>query len=192
MADNERVDTTWVGLILIGFVLFLFGFLGLELGNVFGEGIKWPLDVGVFAYLCGAIGLILLILAVLGYRVGNPIAAGVFAFVAVFLVFFYFDQVHGEAPSTNWILYIGVALFFLVFAVYAFLVNAPKLLVLLLALVALAVLFFGLAFYMAADANVDTMKTMAIIGGVFSFLGFLNATYLGLAFAVPGGKIPMV
>jgi len=196
MANDVRVDTTFVGLFLIGFVLLMFGVLGLQLGNVFGDVPKdMPIDTHVFAHVVGIIGVIIVLLAIFAYRTGAAVAAGVFAFVGAFFIIYYMDNDFClVAGNSNWFLYIAIAIFFLIYAFYSFMQKAPKFLTILLVIVTFVVFFFGLALAFSPAgpcANVDAFKGLAITTGIFAFIGFVVATYLGLAFANPK-KVPLI
>ena len=80
--------------------------------------------------------------------------------------------------SDSWFLWIVIAIFYLVFTVWAFLAGTPKMLLGILVITALVFLFLGLA--LNAE-TADSMKTMFLIMGIFGILDFLLATYLGLA-----------
>jgi len=195
-AENARVDTTFIGYLLIGFVLLIFGVLGLQWGELFGDVYKdMPIDTNVFTQICGVVGLILILLTVFAYRTGKQISAVVFAFTGFFLIATFIDNwTESEIYNSDWFMFLAFAIFFLIIAIYALIAKAPKFLAVLLVLVALMALFIGLGFFYAwfgPGDNYDLSKTMGILLGIFGFLGFVVATYLGLAYANPK-KIPLI
>jgi len=164
MSEN-RIDPTVAGLFLVAFIALVFGFLGIELY----QGLSWGL-AGVAATLAGFIGILFVVLTVSAIRAGNAFATALFAVVAVALVM---------VPicfGVSFFAFILVAIFLLVFALIAFLIGTPKLLVIILAFVALLYLFVGLCIN---DGIVDSI--FALLFGIFGILAGAVALYLAVA-----------
>jgi len=200
-ATNEtRVDTTMVGLLLVGFVLLLFGIFWLQGAGVFGTGAhNKALDSSVLAQIYFVVGLILILLTIFAYRTGKTKATIVFPFVAMFLFVFYYDitmnsEMGVVAHSSNWALYIVLAIFLFIIAIYMFIEKAPKFLSVLLLLIGLTLLFYGIACIYGSNGpcyDPDVRKALDAVMAIFSFLAFIVATYLGLAYGDPK-KIPLI
>ena len=170
MSEN-RVDPTVAGLYLVGFITLFFGLLGVQMYNA-----DFAL-MGVAQVFSLLIGFVMLIFAYMAGKAGNGFAVALFAFIAVAL----FAVLVGLNPGTPIVFY-AVVIFFLVFAIVGFIIGAPKLLSLLLLLVALLYLFVG--FYVN-EAN----EIFAIAFGLFGLLSFIIATYLAVALGTQ--KLPV-
>jgi hypothetical protein len=169
--SETRVDPTVAGLFLVGFITLFFGLLGIEL---FQDGTSKL--AGVAADFICIIGIIMVVFAFMAGKSGNAFATALFAFVAVAL----FGVTYG-LPDFPVVFY-AIALFFVVFAITGFLVDAPKLLVVLLFLVALLYFFVGLWF------GYDEAPYAAAFG-LFGILSFLVATYLAIGLGTQ--KLPV-
>lgn len=201
--NNVRVDTTFIGYFLIGFVFLIFGVMGLQDGGLFGEFTpenyrNLPIDYSVFSMVVGAVGFIMILLAVFAYRTGKQITAVSFLFFGLFFIFVRFNHVAKSGlgqltANSDWFLLVAFAIFFLIIAIYAFVAEAPKFVTVLILLTALTAFFFGLCCLYAPFGmdNVDLHKAMGFVFGIFALLAFVIATYLGLAYAVPK-KIPLI
>jgi len=116
----------------------------------------------------------------------------------VYLGLEYFNYVvksgHGIlTANSDWFLYVAIAIFFFIFVIYSLIARTPKFVSVLLLLIALMVFFIGLNcyYYVFGQANEDLYKAFGIVYGIFAFLGFIVAVYLGLAYANPK-KIPLL
>jgi hypothetical protein len=182
--SETRVDPTVAGLFLIGLVTLFFGLLGLEM---FGAGASEEAATifRIAGSLIGIVGFILIIFAYMAGKVGNAFATALFAFVAVALFAVgYGITDFGTADMVVFpTLFYAIAFFFLIFAIVALLIGAPKLLAVLLFLVCLLYLFVGF-FVATLDAP------YAIAFGFFGFLSFIVATYMAVALATQ--KMPVV
>ena len=169
MSEN-RVDPTVAGLFLIGFVMLVFGIAGIQL---FNSG--WPdLLVAAFDFII-PVAFIILIFAYMAGKAGNAFAVALFSFIAVSL----FGA--GYMLGTEVMLFAIVAFFFIIYAIVALLIGAPKLLVILLFLVALLFLFLGFAF--AIEKGAGDPSAYCLVFGFFGILAFLVATYMAVALA---------
>lgn len=201
---DGRVDMTFVGLLLIGFVLLILGITGLQEGGLFGDirgPTKYtdlPIDFDVLAQILLAVGIILLLLTIFEYRVGNKYSAALFVFFGCMFIFYYFSEYSGVTDylycNSNWFTFIALAIFSLLGAIYLTFSKAPKFVALLLLLFGLFLVFFSLTCFYSVfgpSDNYDIYKAMGIVYGIFALLGFIVATYLGLAYANPK-KIPLI
>ncbi|MDR0778521.1 MAG: hypothetical protein LBE48_03675 [Methanomassiliicoccaceae archaeon] len=161
--SETRVDPTVTGLFLVGFITLFFGLLGIDL---FQDAANNGL-VDVAGNFIGVIGIIMVVLAYMAGKSGNAFATALFAFVAVAL----FGVRYGIGETVAFpVVFYAIAFFFVIFAIVAFLVGAPKLVVILLFLVALLYFFVGLWFGYEESSY-------AAAFGVFGILSFLVATY---------------
>lgn len=184
--SETRIDPTAMGLLFIGFITLVIGLFGID---VYSGGLPGALTssdsyigAGVFAVaLLG--GIALAIIALFAYKANSNFGASLFGWIAVSLLLVAafggaFAGLFNLDLSVSWFLWIVIAIFYLVFTVWAFLAGTPKLLLGILVITALVFLFLGLA--LNAE-TADSMKTMFLIMGIFGILDFLLATYLGLA-----------
>lgn len=188
MSETARIDPTAMGLLFIGFILFVVGIFGIESGKLDSVYI----GSGVFAVaLLG--GLALTFVAVYAYKAGSNFGATVFGWVALslFLVAAYggaFSGIFMFDLNESWFLWIIVGIFYLIFTAWSLLAKAPKILAGVLFFVALVFVFLGLALNGDMSDNADTYF---LITGICSLIGFILSTYLG--FALTGAaKIPVV
>ena len=168
MSEN-RVDPTVAGLFLVAFIALVFGLFGIE---TYSSSTSWGVPAPLLAAI---IGIAFVVLTVSAIRCGNAFAASLFAFVAIALIAV-------QVCLGVWIMFVLIAVFFIVFALIAFLIGAPKLLAIMIACVALLYLFVGLYFNTGTDGY-------AIAFAIFGFLGGLVALYLG--FALSTEKLPV-
>jgi len=133
-----------------------------------------------------------LVLMYMAAKVGNAFATALFAFVVIALIAVQ-PAVGGIAIGidatgviSSMALYV-IAIFFILFALVAFFIGAPKLLSLQLFFTALLYLFVGLL--LAADNMADSI--MALFVGIFGVLASAVATYMALALAQEKVKLPM-
>ena len=167
--SETRVDPTVAGLFLIGFLTLVFGIAGIQM---FNSGTSDLLDAAGF--LIAPIALVILIFAYMAGKAGNAFAVALFAYIAITL--FGASQFLGNEPM----LFYLVAVFYVIFAIVAFIIGAPKLLGILLILVAFIFLFMGFMF--AVMGSGDT-EPYAIAFGLFGVLSFFVATYMAIALA---------
>jgi hypothetical protein len=176
MAEN-RVDPTVAGLFLIAFVTLIFGIAGLQ---VFNSGSPDILIAGG-AFII-PVALIIFVFAYMAGKAGNAFAVALFAFIAVALfgATFMLDL---ETPGNlgEPLLFVIVAFFFMIFAIVALAIGAPKLLFILLILVALLYLFIG--FFVAVANGGNDASGYALVFGLFGILAFLVSAYLAVALA---------
>jgi hypothetical protein len=182
MAEN-RIDPTVAGLFLVAFIALVFGFLGFQIFLGFGFetvgeeiitvfDVDWGLDA-VAAPLAAAIGIVFLVLTVSAIRVGNAFAAALFAFVAIALT-----AVQYGFEVSSFMFYI-LAIVFIVFALVAFIVGAPKMLAIMLIFVGLLYMFVGV-FSIDGFAG-ESAETFGLLFGIFGILAGLVAMYLAFA-----------
>ena len=172
MSETKRVDPTVAGLLLIGFITLVFGIVGIQIFN----GDDFTVMFGAAGFFLLPLAGVMLVFAYMAGKCGNAFATALFAYIAVaFLGTTYLVSVE-EA-----LLFYIVGFFFIVFALVAALIGAPKLLVLLLIFVAALFIFFGI-FYGAIAAG-DDPKAYAGAIGIFGILSFLIATYMAVALA---------
>jgi len=175
MSEN-RIDPTVAGLFLTAFITLVFGFVGiLTYGKVDGAS---ALTAATLA-MSSVVGLVFLVLTVSAIRFGNAFAASLFGFIGVALV----GATVGLTAGSAYLFFI-IAIVFIVFALVALLVGAPKLLMILLFFVALIYLFVGL-FVNAADPE----SVFALVFGLFGVLAGVLALYM--AFALSTQKLPV-
>lgn len=171
-----------MGLLFIGFITLVVGLFGIDQYNALGGSTADPMIAsGVFAVaLIG--GLALALIAFYAYKANSNFGASLFGWIALSLLFVAaFGGAFGglfNFTLDGWFLWVVIAIFYLIFAIWAFLAGTPKLLLAILVITAMVFLFLGLA--INADTT-DSMKTMFLIMGIFGILDFLLATYLGLA-----------
>ncbi|MDR2866461.1 MAG: hypothetical protein LBV13_03545 [Methanomassiliicoccaceae archaeon] len=170
MTEN-RVDPTVAGLFLVAFITLIFGFLGVSLysaNEIFGA---IPA-----AGLATLVGIMFIVLTVSAIRCGNAFAAALFAFVAISLL------AVSSSFGTSAFVFILLGIMYIVFALVALIIGAPKLLMILLFLVGLLYIFVGAFVYDGGD-------TFALLFGVFGILSGVVALYLG--FALSTQKLPV-
>ena len=173
MAEN-RIDPTVPALFLVALITLVFGFLGIDSYQNMG----WKLGL-VAAPLAAAIGIVFVVFTISAIRVGNAFAAALFGFVAIALY-----AVQYGLPVKSMMMFIILALIFIVFVIVAFMVGAPKLLAIMLLCVALLYLFVGLF--------VDAGKADSVYGLLFGIFGILAGLLsLYLAFALSTQKLPV-
>jgi hypothetical protein len=172
-----------MGLLFIGFITLVIGLFAFDQYNALNGSTADPMIAGgVFAVaLLG--GLAVALIAIFAYKANSNFGASLFGWIAVSLLLVAafggaFAGLFNLDLSDSWFLWIVIAIFYLVFTVWAFLAGTPKLLLGILVITALVFLFLGLA--LNAE-TADSMKTMSLIMGIFGILDFLLATYLGLA-----------
>jgi len=189
MSETTRIDPTAMGLLFIGFILFVVGIFGIDMSNKIDT---MYIGGGVFAVaLFGAFALTFV--AVYAYKAGSSFGATVFGWVAVSMFLLaalggIFDNTFSIDLSEAWFLWIIVGIFYLIFTAWSLLAKAPKLLAGVLFFVALVFMIFGLALYSGTTA--DNSETYFLIGGICSLIGFILSTYLG--FALTGAtKMPV-
>lgn len=215
--ENARVDTTFIGYLLIGAILLMFAVLGFQDGGLFGEAnfedgrfvsSTLPLDYTMASTLCAIIGGALVILSIYAYRTGKRSTAAIFSAFSIGLITYALVSVGrilkllgGEIKfieeylfSTSWFIFIAIAVFIIMLALYQFLDKTSILATILTALAALMFLFIGFAYLFAGTNGIDdgVTKAMGIVFGVFAFLGFLLATYLSLACSLTKSKLPVI
>ena len=175
MSETKRVDPTVAGLLLIGFITLLFGIVGVQIFTGADESIVF----GAAAYFLLPLALVMLVFAYMAGKSGNAFATALFAFIAVaFAGTGYLAGLGGDGA----LLFYIVGFFFIVFAIIALLIGAPKMLVFLLVFVALLYAFFGL-FFGAGDAP------YAAAIGICGILAFIIATYMAIALSTE--KLPV-
>ncbi|MDD2778691.1 MAG: hypothetical protein PHG93_00475 [Candidatus Methanomethylophilaceae archaeon] len=181
--SETRIDPTAMGLLFIGFITLVVGLFGIDKYNELGGSTADPMIAsGVFAVALFG-GLALVLIAFYAYKAGSNFGASLFGWIALSLLFVAayggaFAGLFNLDLSDSWFLWIVIAIFYLIFAIWAFLAGTPKMLLAILVITAMVFLFLGLA--LNAD-TADSMKTMFLIMGIFGILDFLLATYLGLA-----------
>jgi len=180
MAEN-RVDPTVAGLFLIGFITLLFGIIGMQLYLDIAAIQTEPLFKATLAFV-GMVGFILLIFAYMASKAGNGFAVALFAFV---VVSFFAVPLALDPAGIGFYqgLYI-VAIFYLVFTILTLLIGGPKILALMLLVVAF--LFFFVGMYL----NFDKEPMYAMMFGIMGLTAAALAMYLGLAFATQ--RLPVV
>ena len=171
-----------MGLLFIGFITLVVGLFGIDQYNALGGSTADPMIAsGVFAVALFG-GLALVLIAFYAYKAGSNFGASLFGWIALSLLFVaaFGGAFTGLFSFTldGWFLWVVIAIFYLIFAIWAFLAGTPKMLLAILVITAMVFLFLGLA--LNAD-TADSMKTMFLIMGIFGILDFLLATYLGLA-----------
>jgi len=176
MSEN-RIDPTVAGLFLVAFITLVFGFLGIQFFQG-GSAMDWGLH-HVAADLALVVGAIFVVLTVSAIRFGNAFAASLFGFVAVSLI-----AVQYGFLASPFMFYL-LAIVYIVFALVALLIGAPKLLVILLFFVGLLYFFVGLF----SNAGIADGDTYALLFGIFGILAGVVALYM--AFALSTQKLPV-
>ncbi|MCL2143702.1 MAG: hypothetical protein FWH44_05555 [Methanomassiliicoccaceae archaeon] len=169
MSEN-RIDPTVAGLFLVAFITLVFGLFGIEMGG----DLSWGVPA---ATLAPVVGLMFVVFTVSAIRFGNAFAAALFGFVAISLI-----AVPMIAMVSPFVFYLIFAMY-VVFAIVALLIGAPKLLFILLLLVGLIFLFVGVS---SSDAVSDMTWYLA---GVFGILAGVVALYM--AFGLSTQKLPV-
>jgi hypothetical protein len=166
MSEN-RVDPTVAGLFLVSFITLVFGLLGLQMG----ADLNWNMDF-VALGLAPVVGLIFIVLAVSAIRCGNAFAAALFVFVSIALI-----AVPIAFGVGAFVAFFLIAAIFLVFAIISFLVGAPKLLMLILIFTAVIYLGVGLTINGSSSSIAYIFALGGILAGVLSlYLGFALST----------------
>lgn len=169
-----------MGLLFIGFITLVIGLFGIDAY----QGAADPMiGDGVFAVAFLG-GIALAIIALFAYKANSNFGASLFGWIALSLLLL---AAYGEAfgymffldVGYSWMLWIAIAIFYLIFTVWAFLADLPKMLLGVLVLTALVFLFLGIA--ISTDIAGSDPGTMFLLVGIFAILDFLLATYLGLA-----------
>ncbi|MCL1904700.1 MAG: hypothetical protein FWG19_01070, partial [Methanomassiliicoccaceae archaeon] len=113
MSEN-RVDPTVAALFLVGFITFVFGFIGIAAYNGDYSGIfaGFTPDLGIA--LAAVVGVVFVVLTVGAAKVGNAFATALFAFIAVGLMATSVALTEGSPLAI-----ILIGLFFLIFAFVA-------------------------------------------------------------------------
>ena len=176
MSEN-RVDPTVAALFLVGFITMVFGLIGLASNGEWADAFALGQTGGDCAL---AVGVIFIVLTVMAAKSNNAFATALFAFIALGLASTSYALGYESEIA---IILIGV--FFLIFAIVAFIVGAPKLLFLQLVFVFLLYLFVGLSL-----GGGDSVDTYQLLFGIFGVLAGIVATYLGFALATE--KLPVV
>lgn len=141
-------------------------------------------------------GLALAVVAIFAFKAKSNLGASLFGWASLTFLLFAatgnaFDGLFSFSMSGSWILWVVIAIFYLIFAVWAYLAETPKLTLAVLVVTALVFLFFGLAMNPSNESS--TMETMFLVMGIFAIIDFLLATYLGLALTEEGsGKLKVV
>ncbi|MCL2786328.1 MAG: hypothetical protein FWD81_03815 [Methanomassiliicoccaceae archaeon] len=172
MSEN-RVDPTVAGLYLVGFITLFFGLLGVQL---YGGNDELLAVATAFAPM---IGIVMLVFAYMAGKAGNGFATALFAFIAIALF------AVGVGLLLSAIVFYAAAVFFLIFAIVAFIIGAPKLMALLLILTALLYLFVG--FFVG---SADEQPIFAAAFGLFGLLAFIVSTYMAVALGTQ--KMPVI
>lgn len=172
-----------MGLLFIGFITLVIGLFAFDKYNALNGSTADPMiATGVFAVaLLG--GLAVALIAIFAYKANSNFGASLFGWIAVSLLLVAafggaFAGLFNLDLDKSWFLWIVIAIFYLVFTVWAFLAGTPKMLLGILVITAMVFLFLGLA---VNPDIADSAKTMFLIMGIFGILDFLLATYLGLA-----------
>lgn len=169
-----------MGLLFIGFITLVVGLFGLDMNNTSGTDM---IGNGVFGVaLLG--GFALAVVAIYAYKAGSNFGASVFGWVSLSLLLVAalggaFDATFDISLGASWVLWIVIAVFYFVFAIWSLLAGTPKLLLGVLVVTALVFLFLALA--LNPDNTADTERTMYLAMGIFGIIDFVLATYLGLA-----------
>ncbi len=169
-----------MGLLFIGFITLVIGLYGID--QYIGGSTAYPMiESGAFAVALFG-GLALALIAVFAYKANSNFGASLFGWISLSLLLVAAKS-GAFAPMFDftidgWFLWVVIAIFYLIFAIWAFLAGTPKLLLGILVITAMVFLFLGLAFN---PDIADSAKTMFLIMGIFGILDFLLATYLGLA-----------
>ena len=188
MSENNRVDPTVTSLFLVGFVTLLVGISGLLAYNAHSSveaGVTFGTALGGAAHVISGLAIVMLVLAYMAARCGNAFAVALFSYIAIS---FYLTAWSGASGDGAQILFAIVGVFYAVFALVALLIKAPKLLVVLLVLVAIMYIFFGL--FAQASAGTDTFKNMGLLYGVFALLSSIVATYMAIGLATEKLPVP--
>lgn len=178
--SETRIDPTAMGLLFIGFITLVIGLYGID--QYIGGSTAYPMiESGAFAVALFG-GLALALIAVFAYKANSNFGASLFGWISLSLLLVAAKS-GAFAPMFDftidgWFLWVVIAIFYLIFAIWAFLAGTPKLLLGILVITAMVFLFLGLAFN---PDIADSAKTMFLIMGIFGILDFLLATYLGLA-----------
>jgi len=178
MSEN-RVDPTVAGLFLVGLTTLLFGLIGLLMYNGSASGF------GLLTFtiiLLMPLALVFLVFTVSAIRCGNAFAASLFGFVGIALFGAAAGLILGLSGAPIELAFYILGVFFILFALVAFMIGAPKLLAILLLLVALVYIFVGLFFAEGTD-------TFALLFGIFGILAGAVATYMAIALSTE--KLPV-
>ena len=183
MSEN-RVDPTVAGLFLVGLITLFFGLLGVL---TYADNDMGGELLGYLGGVLTAFALVFVLFAFLAAKVGNAFATALFAFVAIALYSVVPALNYGAVAGGSFIAFLILGVFFIVFALVAFLIGAPKLLAILLVLTALIYIFVG-TFVNAVNGGNDT-ETFALLFGIFGILAGAVATYMAVALSTE--KLPV-
>jgi len=178
MSEN-RVDPTVAGLFLVGLITLFFGLLGVLLyGKVADAGAL----LGYINVILIPLSLVFLVFTYMAGKVGNAFATALFGFVAIALF-----SVTIALGVGSMYAFIILGVFFILFALVAFMIGAPKLLAILLIFTALIYIFVAL--FVNAGNNGDDPLTFALLFGIFGILAGAVGTYMAIALSTE--KLPV-
>jgi len=183
--SDTRADVTSMGLFLVSFIMLVFGLVGIY-GYTEVGGVEFNTLFGASVEILALVGVFFVLLAIGAWWGGNKFLMVLFGFLGLFTMLYSGLSVFVGDAGLNFI-FIIMAIFFIIFALWTFILKAGMLLVVLL--IAAAIVFLMYGFVLSAMADGNDPKTFLLILGVFSLIAFAIATYLALADCTDG-KLP--
>lgn len=178
--SDTRADTTSMGLFLISFIMLVFGIVG-----IFGfqESDMFAGLYGTTVPMMSIVGILFLFCGYSMYRKDNKFLMIIFGFLGLFALAFS-SLVSGDLMAAinkegAYMFFIVVAIFLIIFALWALLGKAGFMLTILLIAAALVFLFYALV--INAMVGLDDPKTYALLMGIFGIIAFVISIYMALA-----------
>ena len=177
--SDTRADVTSMGLFLVSFIMLVFGMIGIF---TYGEADQAGGLAAMSIEIAGLLAVIFVLLGIGAWYGGNKFLMVLFGFLAVFLaVYSVADPSMGVDGLV--MVFIIMTIFFIIFALWAFVLKAGMMLTVLLICAGLVFLFYALTLT-STDA-----KTLFLLMGIFALIGFAVSVYLALADCMEG-KLP--
>ena len=177
-----------MGLFLLSFVMLVFAMVG-----IFGymEDAKFGALAGASVWIMGAAGILFAFLGYASWKGGNKFLMVIFLFLAFFAAIYSGTIIFAAgAPIGVDLIYIIIAVFVIIFAIWAFIIKAGMMLTVLLITSALVFLFYALALpALQPGSTLDWPGIYLLLLGIFALISFALATYLALADCTDG-KLP--
>jgi hypothetical protein len=178
--SDTRADVTSMGLFLVSFIMLVFGMIGIF---VYSGSDQVPGLVGMSVTISGLLGIVFVLLGIGAWYGGNKFLMVLFGFLAVFLTIYSMADGSGIFADGVQMIFIMMTIFFIIFALWAFVLKAGMMLTILLICAGLVFLFYALTLT-STDA-----KTLFLLMGIFALIGFAVSVYLALADCMEG-KLP--
>jgi len=180
--SDTRADVTSMGLFLVSFIMLVFGMIGIFM---YSDGDQAAGLAAMSVPIATLLGVVFILLGIGAWFGGNKFLMVLFGFLGVFLALYATSATVAGPLMADGIsmIFIIMTIFFIIFALWAFVLKAGMMLTILLISAGLVFLFYALTMT-ATDP-----KTMFLLMGVFALIGFAVSVYLALADCMEG-KLP--